>query len=110
MLVSCSKSDHFWGDEPEGNFMKGGHNQPVMVTLPFKADFVTYYTDMHWEQICRDDPEKNWLIIVDIDGTATHLGKITGRLEFCCDISTGVYKDCTGSFIAANGDQLFINS
>jgi hypothetical protein len=54
--------------------------------------------------------KKNWLIIVDIDNTGTHLWKITGRLEFCCDISTGVHKDCTGSFIASSGDQLFINS
>jgi hypothetical protein len=29
-----------------------------MDTLPYKADFVTYYTDMHWEQLCGDDPEK----------------------------------------------------
>jgi hypothetical protein len=91
LLMACSKSDHFWGNEPLENTMLKSHNQPVMVTVPFKADFVTYYTEMYPDESCGENPPWDYRIIVDVEGTATHLGKITGRLEFCCDISTGVY-------------------
>lgn len=107
LLIACSKSDHFWGNEPLG---RTDDPEPVMINIPFKADFITFYTNVYPEPSCGDNPPWDYRVIVDVDGTATHLGKISGRLEFCCDMSTGIYKDAVGSFVAANGDELFINS
>ena len=46
LLVSCSKSDHFWGDDPLGNTEKGGPNASVMVTVPLKADFTVWLNSL----------------------------------------------------------------
>ena len=43
LLFACSKSDSFWGDVPLGKTMNGGHEQSVMVAMPFKADLIGEY-------------------------------------------------------------------
>ena len=119
LLIACSKSDKFWGDEPLGNTLKNGKAEPVMVTVPFKADFVLGYTDMFVnEDMCnKDDPWNNndpvdatnpilW-IVTDGSGTGTHMGNFTSHCEFCCNTFTGRYGNASGVFIAANGDKLF---
>jgi hypothetical protein len=110
LLIACSKSDHFWGDEPLGNTMKNGKAEPVMVTVPFKTNaFIYAYTEIYVDvSLCGDYPETR--IIADGSGTATHLGNFTTHVEFCANQETGVFgtpESTIGSFVAANGDELF---
>jgi len=107
LLIACSKSDHFWGDEPLGNTMKGGKSDPVMVTTPFKADFLGNYTSMEVSAECGDYP--NMRVVVDATGTGTHVGKSTVHFDFCCNVETGVYgSSAPYAIVAANGDILYI--
>lgn len=110
LLVACSKSDHFWGGEPLGNTMKNGPVKPVEVTLPFKVDLVGEYTAVFPDQECwSEETQYDFRIIVDAEGTGTHLGKITGNFNFCANWSTGFYGPTVTHFTAANGDILFVS-
>jgi len=105
LLIACSKSDQFWGDDPFGNTLKNGHVESVMVTLPFKADFSVWDMSDYTDISCGGYPV--FFLTMEGYGTATHLGKLTTRMTFCCDVSTGAYYNTAGSFVAANGDELF---
>ena len=85
-----------------------GVNGAVTVTLPLKMEFSVWdrsdYTDT------RCDLKKTgtvFVLTVEGFGTATHLGMLTTRMTFCFDVSNGDYWDVDGSFVAANGDNLF---
>lgn len=110
LLIACSKSDQFWGDNPFGNTMKGGHNQPVMVTIPFKADLLGVYEVLEPDVNCGYSEENpyNYHVIVTANGTATTFGKIYAYFDFCCNVLTGVYKTSAEYLVAANGDKLFL--
>jgi len=110
LIIACSKSDHFWGDESLGNTLKDGKAKPLTVTVPFKTNaFIYAYTAMYEDvSLCGALPMMR--IIGDGSGTATHLGNFTTHVEFCCNIETGVFgtpESTIGSFVAANGDELF---
>jgi hypothetical protein len=111
LFIACSKSDHFWGDDPFGNTMKGDHGQPVMVTLPFKADLIGVYEVVEPDVNCGYSEENPFMyhVIVTANGTATHLGKTYAYFDFCCDFATGVYGPAEIYIIAANGDKLFLS-
>ena len=111
MLFACSKSDRFWGDTPFGKTMNGGHGQPVMVALPFKADLLGEYILQEPEVDCgysEENPFK-YHVIVTANGTATHLGKTYAYFDFCCDVMTGIYGQADIYIVAANGDKLFLS-
>ncbi|MBN2665559.1 MAG: hypothetical protein JXR67_03550 [Bacteroidales bacterium] len=105
LLMACSKSDNFWGDEPLGNTIKEKQIQPVTVTVPFKCNLTVWdhsdYTDMS----CGEYP--NFLLTMKGEGTISHLGSMTTVMTFCCNVETGVYGPTNVTFVAANGDELY---
>ena len=111
LLIACSKSDRFWGDEPFGNTTKDCHGEPVKVTLPFKADLIGEYQSQLPDVDCgySDLNPYMYRIIVSAKGTATHLGNTQGYFNFCCNIMNGVYGPADAYFVAANGDKLFVS-
>ncbi len=111
LLFACSKSDSFWGDEPLGKTMNGGHDQPVMVAMPFKADLIGEYNLQEPEVKCGYSEENPYMyhIIVTANGTATHLGKTYAYFDFCCNVATGTYATGEIYLVAANGDMLYLS-
>ena len=115
LIMSCTKSDSYFNDEMNTSF-KQGPSEPVMVTLPFKADFIGTYMYAGPEASCGDwNPEDGimWgMVINEGSGTGTHLGKFTHYFEFCAEFVSGVYPGPTNHmvafFTAANGDILHI--
>jgi hypothetical protein len=109
LLIACSKSDHFWGDEPLGNTMKNGKAEPVMVTTPFKTTFNYIYKGIYkdLDHCGLETPDR---VLADGTGSAIHLGNFTTHVDFCCNMVTGVFGiqgSTVGSFVSANGDELF---
>jgi hypothetical protein len=111
LLIACSKSDPFWGDEPLGNTMKDGHAEPIEMTLPLKVDLIGEYISFLPDEECGYSESNPFMyrVIVDFTGTGTHLGNIEGNFNFCCNVSTGVYGPTDSYFTAANGDILYVS-
>jgi len=117
LIVSCSKSDSFSADDDMNVSLKKAKAEPVMVTVPFKADFVGTYMEGTgpYAECGPCDPENGecWGIVFNEGGgTATHLGKCKHYFEFCCDFISGIYPGPTeymkAYLIAANGDILYM--
>lgn len=74
------------------------------VSLPFKADLSVWdrsdYTDLR----CGGFP--NLYLTMEGSGHATHLGRLTTRMTFCCNVQTGAYGPTDIVFRAASGDEL----
>ena len=106
LLISCSKSDDILPiDDLLGSNLKSAKNNTVLVTVPFKADFSVWDHSDYTDLSCGGYPE--FFLTMVGDGHITHLGKMTTRMTFCCDITTGYYYDTDIIFIAANGDELY---
>ena len=104
LLAACEKSDHFWGDDPLGNAHKKCAIKS-MVTVPLKADFSVVP-----EAFIPDNthPEYSTRLIMVGEGTMSHFGKMTTRMVFYGNmVPVGPYGHGTGTFIAANGDELY---
>jgi len=116
LLVACSESTDFWGNEtPEPftgdltsdeNARRAGHDKPVMVTVPFKADFIGEYQPIIGDPECT--APQLYPVSVDFEGTGTHLGKFTGNFSFCVDGENN-YGPSVSYMVAANGDILFVS-
>lgn len=100
---ACDKSE-ISGDDLSSNNLKSG--KTVTVTLPFEAYFTGEYMYVGPGETCKDPQFLQ--VIVDFKGTATHLGKITGNFDFCCDAESN-YGPTTSFMLAANGDKLFVS-
>jgi hypothetical protein len=105
LIIACSKSDQFWGDEPLGNTMKGGHGQPIAVTVPFEINAVGNYTSREIDPTCGPNYKKR--IIVDGSGTGTHLGNFIIHFDFCN--GPNGYGNTVAYIVAANGDILYVS-
>jgi len=106
LLISCSKSDEILPmDDPLGSNLKRAMNKTVEVSVPFKADFSVWDHSDYTDQSCGGYPV--FLLTMEGDGHITHLGKMTTRMTFCCDVTTGYYYDTEAIFVAANGDELY---
>jgi len=109
LLISCSKSDEGLPiDDPQESILKSAKNEPVMVSVPFKADFSVWDHSDYSDPSCGGYPV--FLLTMVGDGNITHLGKMTTRMTFCCDVTTGYYYNTIGSFVAANGDELLFET
>ncbi len=49
----------------------------------------------------------NFFLTMLGDGEVMHLGEMTTTITFCVNTSNGYYYDTVGSFVFANGDELF---
>lgn len=116
LLVACSDSTDFWGNETpvplndetieDENARKNGHNKDVMVTVPFKADFLGEYQSVAPDETCELPQVVR--VIVDFEGNGTHLGKFTGNFSFCVD-QESYYGPSDSYMVAANGDILYVS-
>ena len=72
--------------------------------IPFKAKFYTRRSYEPGPGGCGEDPFVDYNLQIG-EGYATYLGKFTTTIWFC---GAGLdYKNGEGSFVAANGDELF---
>jgi hypothetical protein len=83
-----------------------GADDGVTVAVPFKARFSVWDHSDYTDEQCGGNP--NFLVTMKGAGTATHLGKLSTSMTFCCNVLSGAYWDTEGSLVAANGDSLFI--
>jgi hypothetical protein len=104
LLLTCSKTDEFFVGDLSGDNLK---STDKTVTVPFKADFIGNYTSVTVTELCGDYPMLQ--IVVDGQGTGTHLGKFTAHFDFCCDNETGIYGPTVTNLVAANGDILYLS-
>jgi len=105
LLTTCSKPDEFIGDNLSGNDLKCAKLDPKTVKVPFKAKFSVWDKSDYTDNSCGGYPV--FFLTMEGHGTTTHLGHITTKMTFCCNVITGEYYNTIGSFVAANGDQLF---
>jgi len=106
VLIACTKTDQpFLVDDSVGVTLKKGMNTPVLVNVPFKTDLSVWDMSDYADTRCGGYPV--FFLTMEGYGTATHLGKLTTIMTFCCDVTTGAYYNTAGTFVAANGDELF---
>ena len=78
--------------------------QPEVRTVPFNAEFFTVRSYDAVLGECTEDPFFDYNLQRG-SGNATHLGKFTTTMWFCG--YNFDYKNGTGVFVAANGDELY---
>lgn len=85
---------------------KYGSDGAGLVSIPFKSDFYTKrdYSNTG-DGFCTEDPFLAFNYQVG-GGNGTHLGKFVVTMGFCGDALD--YKNGTGVFTAANGDELYV--
>jgi len=106
LLSSCAKPEEMLPlDDPLGSNLKSAKNKTVTVSVPFKADFTVWDHSDYTDLSCGGFPV--FFLTMVGEGHITHLGKMTTRMTFCYDVTTGHYYNTVGSFVAANGDKLF---
>lgn len=104
LLASCTKSEQ--EDEfLSANELKSAKMNPTTVTVPFIADFTGTYVYVGPNEKCGAPYVVQ--VIVDFEGNATHLGKMTGNFAFCVE-ADGTYGETVAYMVAANGDTLFV--
>jgi len=91
------------------NQMNNPAMQPIEVTVPFKVDYVGEY------QPFGDKCDGQLNVIVNGDGTGTHVGRSTVHFDFCGlpqpdeSFIYGPRSHNASYIVAANGDTLFIS-
>jgi hypothetical protein len=100
LLTGCEKTGEFFENEnPE---LKKAQ---VEVTVSFKANFTVWDHSDYSDESCGGFP--NFRLTMIGEGVATHLGKLTITMTFCCNVITGEYYDTEVIFTAANRDELY---
>ena len=108
LMYACEKQDEimFSNDASlKAKVESSSDKVDGQLELPFKANFYTkrdYSND--GAGYCTEDPYLAFNYQVG-EGEATHLGHFTTIMQFC---GAGFdYKNGEGSFVAANGDELY---
>ena len=119
LVAGCNKTDEFTVDENaqlKSAQLKSAQSHKV--TVPFEANFIGEYKSFTENPEAECGEPYFCRVIVDFEGTATHLGKIYGTFEFCAcgpddpDVEgpDQAYEGGVNTFTAANGDKLYILS
>lgn len=104
LFSACEKNEKLWDDYDPA--MKKGPAKTLLLTVPLKAEFSVVP-----EGIIEDAtyPEYTHKLIMVGEGNMSHLGKISTRMIFWANQSpVGPYGHGTGVFVAANGDELYV--
>lgn len=101
LLSTCNNTDGFLASETEVTVRSSDN----MVTVPFKVKYLGTYKYVGPSEECGPFQVN---VIVDGDGTGTHLGRSTIHFDFCVD-AEGNYSDPDAYIVAANGDILNIS-
>ncbi len=103
LLTTCTQTDGILADDTEIS----PRSSEKMVTVPFKVKYLGTYNYIGPSEECGEFPiYVN--VIVDGDGTGTHLGRSTIHFDFCID-DEGNYSDPDAYIVAANGDILNVS-
>jgi hypothetical protein len=112
-VIALGCSDYYQPLAPEADLAvlaygagRGPAPQPVSVTVPFKGDFSVWNESDYSDDRCGGYPV--FFLTMVGHGNATHLGKMGVRMTFCCNFATGAYWDTEATFVAANGDELWL--
>lgn len=81
-------------------------DEPISETVDFEADFFTVLVSFEEDAGCT--APRNFLNTQQGNGTASLVGDFTTQLTFCVNPATFEYENVQGSFVAENGDELFI--
>ena len=87
LLMTCAKTDEFLNNNQDDNALKSTTKK---VTVPFKANFSVWDHSDYTDNSCGGDPV--FFLTMEGFGPATHLGKMTTTITFCCNIITGYYN------------------
>jgi len=79
---------------------------PISETVDFEADFFT--TLVSFEEDAGCTAPRNFLNTQQGSGSASLVGNFTTQLTFCVNPANFEYENVQGSFVAGNGDELFI--
>ena len=111
LLAGCDKTDEFFENEtPE---LKKAQ---VEVTMPFEANLLGEITKIDFEAHECIDEGYAVRAIVECNGNATHMGKVSLTFNFCSggapdpEVEGSIYTfaGCQVDLIAANGDVLYL--
>jgi hypothetical protein len=81
-------------------------DEPTFQTVQFEADFFTQLVSFEENSGCSTP--KNFLNTQSGDGTASLMGEFTTTLTFCVNPANFEYENVQGSFVAENGDEIFV--
>ena len=113
LIIACSKSDHFWGDEPLGYVYKVDNAKPIMVTVPFKMEGTLAYEKIEVDESFCGEDYPIMRVIASGPSMATHLGKVNVIADFCSNFITGIFgvpNPALVKVVAGNGDVLLIST
>ena len=114
LVAGCNKIDDLLTEDS----VELKSAQTHTVTVPFEANLLGEYKELIFEDPeCLEDGFF-YHAVVEAQGTATHMGKVSITLSFCVmgpddpEIPGADNKYAGGSYelVAANGDKLFLNS
>ncbi len=72
----------------------------------FSDNFFPVYTMYNWSEHQDGFPGIS-ILCWEGAGSEPRFGNFSVKLAFCCDLSTGCYKDAEGYFEVNNGDKLY---
>lgn len=104
MLLTCTQADIFSDEDNLTTTLRKSNDKVVLVTVPFKANFSV------WDHSDYTDPScgEGWFnLTMEGYGNITHLGKMSTIMKFCLNPADGHYVAVDGTFVAANGDELY---
>jgi hypothetical protein len=84
----------------------GCERGPKFKTIPFKAEFYTVLQSFEEDAGCT--APKNFLNTQSGAGTATLIRGFSTTLTFCVNPANFEYENVQGSFVAENGDEIFV--
>lgn len=88
------------------SFSSCEENGPKTETINFKAEFYTQLVSFEEDAGCS--APKNFLNTQQGGGTATLVGNFTTQLTFCVNPANFEYDNVQGSFVAENGNEIFV--
>ncbi len=104
-MVSCESTEPINNDELVDQAGNQFGYADGTVTVPFKTNLSVWDHSDYTDTRCGLPPV--FYLTMIGDGNINHLGKMTTQMNFCVNVSTGYYYNTVGSFVAANGDELF---
>ncbi|MDX8340069.1 hypothetical protein SLH46_12785 [Draconibacterium sp. IB214405] len=112
LIVGCSKDELTPNNE---DLLKSA--QPISVTVPFEAHMLGTPILIDFENAECAQEGYPVHVMVEAEGTATHMGKVSVTFEFCAggqDPNLEAPHMTVGAnscvLIAANGDELFLST
>ncbi len=117
LIISCSKPDPISTGHDLNMGLKKGKIETKTVTVPFEVNLLGELVSFDLEAADCIDEGYLGRVILEANGTATHMGKVSLTFNFCAlgpddpDVpgEDNMYAGSSAVLVAANGDKLFLN-